>query len=145
MDLKTFKKIVGDCLTTKGLSKKGSYYYLLLKEVIIVIGFQKSNFSNGYYVNIGYIISTLNPNIILPRDTDGDIRARFTIELDEKRVDFFDLDRITNETLFSSIEENVIRYINGINTIEDLKILLEKNPVMLYQTKLIAKQFLKIE
>ncbi|NOT51113.1 MAG: DUF4304 domain-containing protein [Chitinophagaceae bacterium] len=145
MELKTFKKIVGDYLSGKEFLKKGSYYYLFLKELIIVIGFQKSNYSNGYYINIGYIISELNPNLLLPRDVDGDIRARFSIESDGEKIDFFDLYKITNDAVVSSLEENSKLYVTGITTVENLRLLLEKNPIMLYQTKLVAKQFLNLE
>ena len=145
VDLKDFKKIVENCLSNAGFLKKSNFYYRSSDELILVVGLQKSNYSNGYYINIGYVIPQLNPNLVFPKDVDGDIRARFTIESDGKRIDFFELDKITDETLLHSMQVNIERYVVGVVSISDLKSLLEKNPVMLYQTKLLAKKFLKLE
>jgi len=142
MELKTFKKTTGDFLIAKRFLKKGSFYYLMFQDIIIVIGFQKSNFSNGYYINIGFVISELNPNNLTPRDVDGDIRARFSIEMEGKRVDFFDLDILSEDKLKIALEENIKRYVDDVISLEKLKLLLQENPVMLYQTKLAAKQLL---
>jgi len=145
IDLKTFKKTVGDFLFGKGFTKKGNFYYLSFENLIIVIGFQKSNFSNGYYINIGYVITELNPNLLTPKDVDGDVRARFSIVLNEKKVDLFDLDNLNEDELINAIDDNIRCYVDGITSVEKLKLLLKENPVMLYQTKLVAKQLLKIE
>jgi len=146
IDLKTFKKTVGNFLFGKGFTKKGSFYYLFFEDLIIAIGFQKSNFSNGYYINIGYVIPELNPNILIPRDVDGDVRARFSMVLNGKKVDYFDLDNLNDvNELINAIGDNIRCYVDGITSVEKLKVLLKENPVMLYQTKLVAKQLLKLE
>ncbi len=145
IDLKTFKKIVGDFLFGKGFAKKGSFYYLSFENLIIVIGFQKSNFSNGYYINIGYVITELNPNLLTPKDVDGDVRARFSIVLNGEKVDFFDLNNLNEDELINAIDHNIKCYVDGITSLRKLKVLLIENPVMLYQTKLVAKQLLKFE
>jgi hypothetical protein len=144
MEYKILKKIVGEYLVNKGFSKKGNYYCIFLNELIIVVGFQKANFSNGCYINIGYCIPLLNADIKLPRDVDGDVRARFVIEVDLKENSLFDLDRITNDDLLTALENNYMFYVNGINSIDKLKTLIGNNPVLLYQTTLKAKQFLKL-
>ncbi|AFD06621.1 DUF4304 domain-containing protein [Solitalea canadensis] len=145
MDSKIFKKTVANFLIGKGFSKKGSYYYLFFKDLAIVVGFQKSNFSNDYYINIGYVISELNSNLLTPRDVDGDVRARFSVELEGKKVDSFNLDKLTVDMLINAIDENIKHYVLEITSIEKLKLLLQENSIMLYQTKLAAKQLLKLE
>lgn len=145
MELKLFKKTIGDFLIAKGFSKKGTFYYLIFQDIIIAIGLQKSNFSNGYYVNIGYIISELNQNRLTPRDVDGDIRARFGIEVEGKRADLFDLDTLSEDKLKSTLEENIKRYVDSVTSVEKLRLLLQENPVMLYQTRLVARQLLGFE
>lgn len=110
-----------------------------------MVGFQKSNFSNDYYINIGYVISELNSNLLTPRDVDGDVRARFSVELEGKKVDSFNLDKLTVDMLINAIDENIKHYVLEITSIEKLKLLLQENSIMLYQTKLAAKQLLKLE
>lgn len=144
MDYKILKKNTGEYLVDKGFSKKGNYYYIFLNELIIVVGFQKANFTNGCYINIGYCIPLLNADTKIPRDVDGDVRARFAIEVDLKKNSLFDLDRITNDDLLTALENNYKFYVSGINSIDKLKSLIENNPVLLYQTTLKAKQFLKL-
>ncbi len=145
MDIKIFKKNVSHFLSSKGFLKKGNYYYLVLTDLAIVIGFQKSNFANKYFINIGYIILAINPTKISYKCEDGDVRSRFSIYTNEKYIDYFDLDTMNIEFLESSLCYNDLRYVNGVTTIEELKRLLINNPAMLYQTTLKAKQYLEIE
>src|SRR5258708_5882436 len=91
MEIKTFKKNINDVLTLNGFLKNKNYYYINSEDIIFVIGLQKSNFSNSYYINIGIIIKKLNPTLENPRDVDGDIRARFSFEEKGKESDIFDL------------------------------------------------------
>lgn len=142
MELKTFKKIINDLLISKGFSKKGNYFVLSSKDIIFSIGLQKSNYSNSYYINIGYIISQLNPSLENYRDVDGDIRARFSFDNGEKRIDYFDLEGLAEDELTKDLEDNLKQYIEPVTSIDRLKVLLKERPVMLYQTKLVAKQFL---
>lgn len=144
MDLKAFKKNTGKYFTNKGFSKKGNYYYIYFNELIIVIGLQKASFSNGCYINIGYCIPLINADNKIPRDIDGDVRARFAIEVDFKENSLFDLDTITKDNLLTALKNNYMSYIYEINSIDKLKTLIKNNPVMLYQTTLKAKQFLKL-
>ena len=148
MELKTFKKVVNDLLISKNFSKKGSYYYYFLKDLTIIIGLQKSNYANGCYINIGYIISQLNPSLEHPRDVDGDVRARFSLDKDGKRIDYFDLQEFSEndeDKLRKHVEANIKQYVEPVTSLEKLKVLLQNKPVMLYQTKLIAKQLLGFE
>jgi len=145
MDSKRFKRIIGDFLKMNGFSKSRGYFILPFPEIIIVLGLQKSSFAKGYYINLGYLITELNSNILAPRDVEGDIRARFDFEINETKINFFDLETITEEKLITVLKENRKFYIDGVNTLEELKNLVNRNPVMLFQTKLVAKQFLGFE
>lgn len=148
MELKSFKTVFNETLVSNGFSKMASFYYSFVKDLIIVIGLQKSSFTNGYYINIGYVISQLNPSLEQPRDVDGDVRARFSIDKDGKRVDFFDLEEFSEDDqdrLRKLFEENIKKYVEPIGSLDNLKTLLQENKVMLYQTKLSAKQLLGFE
>ena len=113
-----------------------------------MISLQRSNFSNGYYLNLGYVISTLHPSINSPRDLYGDVTARFSIDKKDNRVDFFDLEILgenDQDWLEEQLEYNIRQYIEPVKSLESLKDLLSKKPVMLYQTSLAAKKLLGFE
>lgn len=148
MEIKTFKELVNRLLVSNGFSRKGSFYFLYFKEITIVIGLQKSNFAKGYYINIGYIITALNTSLVKPKGFDGDVRARFNIVENDKIVDLFDLEVLTEMDtvkVMEQLEKNIIQYIVPVSSLEGLKALLKITPVMLYQTKLEAKQLLGFE
>ncbi len=77
MHYKEFKKIVWEFFKEKGFKKSGAYFVKDDGEVICSIGLQRSSYSNGYYINVGYIIAELNPSLEKYRDVDGDVRTRF--------------------------------------------------------------------
>ncbi len=148
MEIKTFKELVNRLLISNGFSRKGSFYFLYFKEITIVIGLQKSNFAKGYYINIGYIITALNTSLTKPRGFDGDVRTRFSILENDKSVDLFDLEVLSEldaVKVMEQLEKNIIEYIAPVTSLEGLKNLLKLRPVMLYQTKLEAKQLLGFE
>lgn len=117
-----------------------------VKDIIIVIGLQKSNYAKGYYINIGYIILQLNASLEKPRDVDGDVRTRFGFVKGGKENDFFDLEKLSEideNCLIKQFEENIKQYIEPITSLDSLKTLLQRKPVLLYQTKISAKQLLQ--
>ena len=133
---------------SRGLSKKGSYYYLRTSDVIIAIGLQKSNFSNTYYINVGYVITQLSQSLLDPKDVDGEVRTRFNFEEKGKRLDTFDLENFSEDSpneLTQILDHNIEVYIIPVSSLSALKSLIEQNPTMLYQTKLSAKKLLGFE
>lgn len=143
MDSKLFKKHFNDIFVRGGFAKKGSFFYLMSDDVICVVGLQMSNYSTGFYINLGYVIRQLNPTLETPRDVDGDLRTRFTTMVNGKAVDIFDPEKIENiEELNSSITENIDSLIKGFLSINGLKALIAKDPTLLYQVKITAKRLL---
>ncbi len=145
METKEFKKIIDDVFKSNGLDKKGSYYYKKSDEVIFIVGLQKSAYSNAFYINIGFILKKLNPNLEYPKDVDGDLRTRFSYKDGEKSMDVFDLEKFnegTSELIKKYLLENLSFYLNETLSINGIKKLLEKKPSMLYQVKINAKKFL---
>jgi|SRR6185503_2811777 len=148
MDIKTFKKIVSDFLCSKKIIKEGSYYYSYKSDLVIVMGLQKSNYSKGYYINIGYVINQLNTSNKKLRDVDGHVRTRFTVVQHGKKTDFFNLEDFAEndrDKLNAQLEENFKEYVDQVTSVDKLKRLLHDNPVMLYLTTLAAKQTLGFE
>ena len=148
METKTFKNQISKIFIKKGFIKKGNYYSCFREGVTIVIGLQKSNFSNSYYINVGYIINLLNPCITNLKEVDGDVRDRFSFDENGKNVDLFDLEKMNEKELdiFTSIiEKNIHKYVDFVTSLENLITLLKNYPIMLLQTKLIAKQLMGFE
>ena len=65
--------------------KKG--YYYMDEDLIIVIDLQKSNFSDGYYINFGFFIKEMHQNITFPATNICDVFSRLTIDYDGKTYD----------------------------------------------------------
>lgn len=148
MDSKKFKKIINEYFISYGLEKKGNYYYQKSEEIIFVVGLQKSSYSNSYYINIGYVIRPLNPNLEYPKDVDGDIRDRFSFKKNGKDNDLFELENFLDhddELLTNYLEKNLKEYLDGTLSIKGLKDFLIKNPMLLYVTKINAKKYLGYE
>lgn len=146
MDKNEFKKLLNDALVSNGLVKKGKYYYKESSETICVVGLQKSNFSNAYYINLGIVIKELNLSLQNPRDVDGDIRSRFSFKSGDRLIDYIDLDEsINSDYLVSSIEANIDELINSSTSLDGVKELLKRDSTLLYQTKINAKKYLGFE
>ena len=143
MDSKKLKKIFNDCMVSSGFKKIGGYYYQSSDEVICAIGLQKSSYSDGLYINVGYIIRQLNPNLDTPRDVDGDLRTRFTTVVDGKLVDLLTPCNIVDEMeLTRIIFDNLTSLVTDYLSIDGLKNLIKKDPTLLYQLKIAAINFL---
>lgn len=148
MEIKTFKKAFKNTLLSKGLLNRKNYFVKFYPEVTLVIGLQKSNYANGYYINLAYIINLLHPVISNPWVLDGDISARFEFDFRGKKIDFVDLDEWDendDSLLKNDLVYNYELYIAPVNSIETLKDLLIKNPIMLYLTTVEAKKALGFE
>ncbi|MBH5317316.1 DUF4304 domain-containing protein [Paenibacillus sp. GSMTC-2017] len=146
MDNKEFRQTIDKCLLQNEFKKSGKYYYKGTDEVICSLGLQRSSYSDCYYINVGLIIRALNPDLGYPRDVDGDIRGRFSIEANGKKVDCFVVDEIHDtEVLINSIEKNISYWTSSTLTIKALKKLLDDEPIRLFQTRLLAKKYLGIE
>ena len=145
MELNTFKQLLDSGFLSNGFAKKARFYYHYVEDFIFVIGLQKSNYSNSYYINIGLVIRQLNPELQYPRDIDGDIRARFDFEVDDKCSDLFDLQQINEldkRKLSQCIQDNIDTLVKSVTSLDTLKTLLKNKPVLLYQTTIRAKEFL---
>jgi hypothetical protein len=140
MDLKTFKKILNDTLMQEGLFRKRSYYYYDSAEVICVIGLQKSNFSQAFYINVGYLVKSLHGNLDKIRDVDGDIRTRFSHLQSENSRDDFSFEELGEEEFKKEILGNIKNLIKPASSKDGLKSILNNYPVLLYQTRPAAKK-----
>lgn len=94
MDKLTFKKTLTSVLADNGFRRKGNSYNKDGQEVYCVIGLQKSNYANSYYINTGFFIKELQPDVTTAKSTDGHITERFSAYGFGEATDDFDLDLI---------------------------------------------------
>ncbi|MEW6618172.1 MAG: DUF4304 domain-containing protein [bacterium] len=137
-----FQKVISDFLKKKGFSKKGSSFLKETNDILLVIGVQKSSYSEGFYINVGYILQELNKEHKKQKYMDGDVRARFSYEKEGKTTDYFEPENITEKELENILNNNIMELIEPILSVDNLKTLINKKPVMLYQITLQAKQIL---
>lgn len=140
METNEFKRIVDACLKGSDFKKRGSNYYRIFPDVICVVDLQRSYFNKSYYINIGYCIVALHPEVHFPKCSECDIRSRFTFDLNGKLVDNIVLDSIKSaDDLVAQLTHNVKKLILGVDNIQGLKGLLERKPILLYRTSIDAK------
>jgi hypothetical protein len=146
VNVSEFKKVLSSCLLEWGFTKEGGSYYKRSDDVICVVGLQKASFEDSYFVNLGYVIRDVHPDLTAPRYVDGDIRARFSFPADEKQMDLFDPGALASEDeLRKIVRENAAELIEGVISIPGLKALLARRPTMLCQTTVKAKKALGVE
>lgn len=72
MDKKGFKKAIKEVTEEYGFKYVKKGYYYTNEELIIVIDLQKSDFEDGYYLNYGFLIKELHPDILYPKSYRSD-------------------------------------------------------------------------
>ena len=146
MDVNTFKKTVSEQLVSFGFEKKRTSFYKRNADLIYVVGLQKSKHSDGFYFNVGYVIKELHQGLDYPKDVDGDIRTRFSLMSSGREIDILELDELPSNAvdyIKDFLEKNISDLIDEVEE-NGIKHLLDKDPTLLYQTSLKAKQYLEI-
>jgi hypothetical protein len=143
MKKKEFKQSLTEVLNQYGFYLKGNNYILRTKDLIIVIATQKSNFDNSYYINYGFLIKSLNPNLTKPKDNDCDVFGRFIFNINGNvynSVNIDDFDTKEFSLALTKCIENVIKPIidNG------LKKYFEIYPEAINVVSLKVKEYLEI-
>jgi hypothetical protein len=140
MDNLVFKKILDNFLIQKGFQKKSGQYYLFSQNIILVISFQKSSYSNSYYINLGYSFKSISENQFL-KQVESHIKIRFG-NLKSKSVSFlFELDKLSNPQLEEILNSNIETYLNYLDQIKLLK-LIKSDIGLLNMTSLEVRNYL---
>lgn len=147
MDRTFFRQVIHECLLENGFKKKRTSYYKMSEEIVTVVGFQKSSYSDTYYINYGIAIKELldDPTGYV-KDYKCNIRGRFSFKQpDGTSLAQFDLDDNNEQNLRNGIIQGLYEYNpTHLHTIDDLEDLLNKIPDLLYATDVDAKKFLGI-
>lgn len=112
--------------------------------IIICVEFQKSNYSNTYFINYGFLLVKLNPTIKYPKANTSDVFGRFT---------FYDKGLLKKEYEIDFIEKKEVIDSIQINIDNNIKPVVEKGLATYLETtkptnlfiKLEAKQYLGLE
>jgi hypothetical protein len=103
-----FKKIVQDITSEYGFKYFKKNYYYEMSDLIIVIGLQKSNYENSYYINFGFYVKEIHNDIQYPKSNECDITGRF---LNETGKGIYQLDIQYREELVNSLQKNINDFI----------------------------------
>lgn len=107
MDKKEFKKALTSILKPYGFEYTNKGYYCSNDEVIVVIATQKSNFDDSFYLNYGFLIKKLNPELEYPKDNGCDVTGRFVFKASSNIINTFNLQENTIAELEESVNEVV--------------------------------------
>ncbi len=120
MDKNEFKKILRDLAFKHGFIIKEKVLYRETDTLIIIIYFQKSNYSNSFYINYGFLIKEINGDIRNFKNVVYDCFCRVLDNKKEKGKGSFELDNIDKLNYLETIAnffDNIIEPValNGIN------------------------------
>ncbi|MDQ6480381.1 DUF4304 domain-containing protein [Dyadobacter sp. LHD-138] len=122
MDIKELIGIIDKDLSPIGFKRKNKNWFFENLELIKNVELQKSNYSNLYYLNYGFIIKEINVdsksrhvfNQLGGSTTQEKAFVKEFLDLESKNskdIDFFE----------DYLNRNLIYYLNKINTTDDLK------------------------
>ena len=104
MNKTQFKKIVGEILKSQSFAYENKYYTFENTDLMVFIGFQKSNFENFFYINYGFLIKGIyDGKLPLYKEGLEDFGGRFIYQ----DLDRYNLEKITSESLVASINSNI--------------------------------------
>ena len=108
MDKILFQQIYEDSFKKIGFRcYKKSYFYYSNEEIIIVIYKQKSNFSNSYYINLGFWAKKIHEDVKNPKIQECDLINRFSCKCQGIERGDFPLEILEETELRDSFEENI--------------------------------------
>lgn len=102
-----FENSLDHSLKQIGLKYIKKAYYCENDELIIVISPQKSSFDNSYYINYGFLIRKLSPDLKYPKENSCDVRGRFGFMVHDRVVYDFNLENNTVEQLKTAINTGI--------------------------------------
>ncbi|QQS28130.1 MAG: DUF4304 domain-containing protein [Sphingobacteriales bacterium] len=130
MEKKELASILSEILLQIGFKKKGYYWVVNSAEIVKIINLQKSQFSNNFYINYGYILKSIpleDKMHIYKRVASTDVNVNVKIkELLYIENNIFKEDRARD--LKRVLVENLIENINSVNTEADILEELKKKP-----------------
>ncbi|MEL7648766.1 MAG: DUF4304 domain-containing protein [Sedimentibacter sp.] len=141
MDKKEFKKALAKVLSKYGFESKGNIFRTETDELIIVVATQKSNYENSYYINFGFLIKSLNSDIINPKDNQCDVFGRFTLDILDKVYTSINCESLNIDEFCDAFSKSMNDKIKPVLEY-GLKKYFEINPLSINTATLKAKQYI---
>ena len=145
MDIKELIRIIDAELLLVGFKRKNKNWFFENLELIKYVELQKSNYSNLYYLNYGFIIKEINIDSKtrhVPKHLGGSI--------EEERIflkDFLDLEsnKAKDIILFKEyLTKNLDYFLNSINSTDDLRKFVINDLASLDRIPLVVKKYFNI-
>ncbi len=144
MNKKEFKTALTKVLTEYGFeNNKGNIFRTETDELIVVVSTQKSNYENSYYINFGFLIKSLNPEMLNPKDNQCDVFGRFTLCVSGEEYTSIKYELINIDEFINAFNQSVNEKIKPVLDF-GVKKYFEINPLAINTATLKAKQYLNI-
>ena len=144
---KELASILNEVLLPIGFKKKGDYWVINGDEIAKMVNLQRSQFSNSFYINYGYILKSIPLNGLMMHvfkgfgSIDKIEQQRFTVLLDLGN-DISNKDRA--KELREALEKLALN-IQEVNTEDDVLNELKKRPHLIVIPLVVKKHFGLIE
>ncbi|GEP97521.1 DUF4304 domain-containing protein [Chitinophaga cymbidii] len=131
MEKKELASILSEILVPIGFKKKGNYWVVNGTEITKMVNLQKSQFSNCFYINYGYILNTIPLNGLTMHvfgglgslDSNENARIKELLNLENS---------ISDEERASGLKkvliEKLAHKVSSVNTEADVLVELKKQP-----------------
>ncbi len=128
MKIKILANILSELLILNGFKKKGNYWVIDGNELTKVVHLQKSQFSNSFYINYGYIINSipldgLTMHVFQQVSSLEEKEKNRIVQLLNLDIDISDSVRI--EELNNILKIKLVDKMNSISSEDDLKKMIE--------------------
>lgn len=141
MDKKEFKKVLASILSEYGFTTKNNISRAETDELIIVISTQKSNYDNSYYLNYGFLIKALNPELTTPKDNQCDVFGRLNLNIDGKILPTADFENMRSEEFSDALKMSLNERVKPVLDFGILKYF-DLFPAAISTVRIVAKKHL---
>ena len=141
MEKRDFIKLLDEIFRPLGFGRKGNSWVLNGDELSKVVNLQKSNYSNAFYINYGYIIKGLELTTVTHVEsrlasTDRAIQKKVTdlldlevkMDIDHRLVELreFIVDKIVTQMLSINTEKDLLNYLKRRPHLNDVSLVVKK-------------------
>jgi hypothetical protein len=125
-------ELLSELLLPIGLKRRGNKWMHRGKELTKIVNLQKSNFSNSYYINYGYIINglelTTTEHVSKRLGSSDKKEQTFIMNLLDMESDMADIDRANSLKIL--INRQIVGEMMVTNTKNDLLLGIKKLPLI---------------
>jgi hypothetical protein len=131
MEKRGLVNILDEILSPIGFKKKGNYWLINDEVITKMINLQKSNYSNAFYINYGYILNAVPLenlmmhvyNRVTSLDVEERNRIAFLLDLESAISD-----KERTKALKEILQSKLVKKVEAVNTEEDLLAELKNRP-----------------